>query len=763
MSARPRLELAEHARRLVQALAGGVAVTLGAAVWETVWVRGAEPNPPPFGATFAIILGLLAPVGLGVSALVGVAAAFLWPESPPRPGLWLAKLRALSRGRQADFAAFAPLAVLAGFAWMTASAHLARAILSMEIPGGIAGIGITAGVLVLGLALALAALALVPLVRRGVAVLAESRPGVLDPAATGGVALLVFVGLFAFGVATGTVSGEGNVLGVYGIFKRPELDLRAPLELLAITFGALFAPAIARPPRTPSRAVLVFLAAAALAPVGLLVRDATVMNLRADITQAVERTAPLAKMTLKPARKLTDRDKDGVSGLFGGGDCNDRDKAVSPLAEEIVDDGIDQDCSGADLTSELIASFDPVVAEPAHVEERVDAKGLNVVLITIDTLRWDLGFAGYSRPITPRIDALAARSTVFERAYSLASYTGKSVGPLLIGKYPSETHRNWGHFNKFTEDDTFVQERLHKAGFRTMSVQGHRYFDVWGGFERGFDVMDMSAAPPKEAKWDVANTSSSEALTDAAIGLLGKSENTSGRFFLWVHYLDPHADYLAHDGFSFGKSERDKYDGEVAFTDSHVGRLIETIERADWGKDTAIVITSDHGEIFDEHGMDHHGREVWESLVRVPLVIYVPGASPHRVSARRSAVDLVPTMLDLARVPRPAADAEGSDFLSGRSLLPDLLPKEGDPPPAARDIVIDMPAGPYNDSRRALIHDDLKLTVSNEVRFDLYDLEKDPREGINLADTDAKALKAMKERYAALKSRLREIKVTAPK
>jgi choline-sulfatase len=346
------------------------------------------------------------------------------------------------------------------------------------------------------------------------------------------------------------------------------------------------------------------------------------------------------------------------------------------------------------------------------------------------------------------------------------------MGPLLIGKYASETNRNWGHFNNFDEKDTFITERLHEAGFRTLSVQGHHYFGKGGstehplpsGFERGVDVLDLSAAPSLSTPWAIENTTTSEALTDAALSLLSKDENTKGRFFLWVHYLDPHADYLKHEGFDFGSDARGLYDGEIAFTDMHLGRLLDAIAKAPFADRTAILLTSDHGEAFGEHGMINHGRELWEPLVRVPLIVYVPGAKPHHVAARRSAIDLVPTIIDLTHIqPPPSSLPEGStDFVSGVSLLGDVFLKEG-AEPAKRDVLVDMPAGTYNDERRALIHDDLKLYVSNEARFDLYDLASDPGEENNIAEADPTRMKAMMERYAAWKARLHEVKVTGPK
>jgi arylsulfatase A-like enzyme len=373
-----------------------------------------------------------------------------------------------------------------------------------------------------------------------------------------------------------------------------------------------------------------------------------------------------------------------------------------------------------------------------------------------------LGYAGYPQPVSPNLDALAANSTVFTTAYSLASYTGKSIGPMIIGKYGSETQRNWGHFNKFSEEETFLAQRVSRAGIRTLAAHTHRYFGKFGGLDRGFDVVDMSAAPSEAAAWDVADQSSSATLSDAAIRLLEMPENTSGRFFLWIHYLDPHADYLKHeDGPNFGAGQRALYDGEIAFTDKHIGRVIDAVKKASWGSRTAIIVTSDHGEAFGEHRMHRHGVELWEPLVRVPLIVHVPSAKPSRVDTRRSLIDLVPTVLDLLRIDQPKATNDSPDRLSGTSLLPDVfLPadKHADP----RDIIIDMPAGPYNEARRSFIHGDLKLTISNNTAYELYDLVKDPAEATNLwAKPETRG--DMADRYAAAKARLHEIRVVGPR
>src|SRR5690606_5122237 len=124
--------------------------------------------------------------------------------------------------------------------------------------------------------------------------------------------------------------------------------------------------------------------------------------------------------------------------------------------------------------------------------------GANFLLLTIDTLRYDLGYSGaHKNPkLSPQLDQLAARSTVFKRAYSLDSYTSKSLGPMMIGRYPSETARTFEQFDRFPKTVPFVQERLKNAGIRTVSVQGYWYFFFKNyGFERGWDVLDSSAAP----------------------------------------------------------------------------------------------------------------------------------------------------------------------------------------------------------------------------------------------------------------------------
>jgi arylsulfatase A-like enzyme len=257
------------------------------------------------------------------------------------------------------------------------------------------------------------------------------------------------------------------------------------------------------------------------------------------------------------------------------------------------------------------------------------------------------------------------------------------------------------------------------------------------------------------------NSITGDRLTNAALKLLAMPEHTGKRFFFWMHFLDPHADYLRHeDGPSFGTGQRDLYDGEVAFVDRNIGRVLELIAASPWGSKTIVVVTSDHGEAFGEHKMWRHGFELWEELVRVPLILKIPGLPPQHIATRRSAIDLVPTLLDLLGVPAPSG--AGSDFISGVSLVPDLLLPPGKSP-EPRDLLIDMPAGPYNDSRRALIHGDLKLTVSNGTSYELYDLGKDPDERQNLWGSDGAPGKEIASYYDVAKARLHEIRVTGPK
>lgn len=672
-------------RRLALGALSGSALSLVLALVDALWVRRATTVPPELSVTLAATAGAIAPLALLLGMFVGVVSWLVHPRVEPSLRDLLARLREFGAGRPADVAAFVPLSALALFLWATSSAQLARVVLGLDITPLLCGAVVATASVALGAVLTFGVLALTPALRHRLAAWSGRWKWCTDPAATLLGACLLVVVLVVYGVLRGSVSGEGGFFGIYGILKRQELDLRAPAMLLVLAIACYLAPPRLRWLK-PYQAWLF-----ALVPLGFTVYAAGALNRELDLGAAIERSAPLAARPLGLLRRVSDRDRDGAGAYFGGGDCADRDPAIGPHADDVPDNGVDEDCSGSDLTLTGIAAEPTASAAPVS-PSKLPERG-NVVLITIDTLRYDVGFMGYKRNITPNLDALAKRSVVFDRAYALASYTGKSVGPMLIGKYGSETHRNWGHFNKFTEADVFVAQRIQKGGVRTYSVQGHQYFGQWGGLERGFDVIDMSAAP-KAIKWETDVSVTSDKLSDAAMEQL-KKVGDKDRFFMWVHYTDPHADYLRHEDIeSFGSNARALYDGEVAFTDKHVGRLLDFLQKQSWANRTSIIVTSDHGEAFGENGMWRHGFELWEVLVRVPLCIYVPGAPPKRIAPRRSLIDLTPTILELLRLPIPKEE------LSGQSLVPDIF---HDKQPPARDILIDMPAGPYNESRRARV------------------------------------------------------------
>jgi len=271
------------------------------------------------------------------------------------------------------------------------------------------------------------------------------------------------------------------------------------------------------------------------------------------------------------------------------------------------------------------------------------------------------------------------------------------------------------------------------------------------------DVWDMSAKPD-EGQGENDTSITSDKLSDAALRLLAKPENTGERFFMWLHYFDPHAQYMPHEGAPDFLGEgrggaaatRALYDGEVWFTDKHLGRVLDYVASQSWAENTAIIVTSDHGEAFGDHNMSWHGSDLWEVLVRVPFVVYVPGTKAHRIAGKRSHIDLVPTLLDLFGVEQPPPGE-----LSGRTMLGDIV---GDGPYEERDVYIDMPAGPYTPMRKAIIVGDMKLTYAGGTTYQLFDLAQDPDEKEDLSQ-DAARLAPLVQAFETERARMVEIEV----
>ncbi len=355
-------------------------------------------------------------------------------------------------------------------------------------------------------------------------------------------------------------------------------------------------------------------------------------------------------------------------------------------------------------------------------------------------------WAGYARPIAPNLTEFARHAVVYSHMHAISSYTSQSVGGFLGGVMPSELARDGQFFGRYPTRDLFFPERLHDAHVRTLAAQAHFYFRPgYAGFEQGFDVWQLI---PTRVDFTTDLDITGDRHEAAAEQILSAPANTSGPFFAWFHFMDAHDRYLPHRGIGpYGRTLRDLYDAEVTFADRYVGQLLAFIDRQPWANDTAIIITSDHGEAFGEHGVHRHGFELWQPLVRVPFMVRLPHVAPRTIDANRSHLDLAPTVLALMGVPAEPA-------FHGASLVDELYGGT----PAERDVMVDLADTGVNHARRALIHGNLKLLVFDDGhRMELFDLAADPDELHSLRRTDPARFDDMVTRYRAAVAQLHEV------
>ncbi len=388
---------------------------------------------------------------------------------------------------------------------------------------------------------------------------------------------------------------------------------------------------------------------------------------------------------------------------------------------------------------------------------------ISIVLLSIDTLRADhLGCYGYSRPTSPRLDALANDAVLFEHARTPVPWTTAAHMTMLTSLEP-DVHKVT--HTALAETRFTGPERLHEAGYATGGFVNATALDHRFGFTRGFDAYEYV---DRETGSAVVNRKALDWL--ASVG---------GRpFFLFVHYYvvhnpyDPPEEFRApfvsayraedverthigpyHGPATFSDDQRramiDLYDGGVRFGDHEAGVLLDGLQKLGVLDRTAVFVTSDHGEGFGEHGLYNHGNSLYEELLHVPLIVRLPGklGAGRRVSTAVSHVDLLPTFLALAGI----GDVSG---LMGRSLLPALR----------GDTLPDEPVWGDGAGSQALIDGSWKVIVNGEGRakripgwknagpIELFDLANDPAEKQNLAEARPADAQRLAERARGVQS-----------
>jgi choline-sulfatase len=368
----------------------------------------------------------------------------------------------------------------------------------------------------------------------------------------------------------------------------------------------------------------------------------------------------------------------------------------------------------------------------------------NVLLVTIDTLRADrLGSYGHAGAATPVLDALAARGVRFATAIAHVPLTGPSHASILTGVTPlgHGVRDNGGYVLPATVKT--AAEDFREAGYRTGAFVSGFPLDRRFGFDRGFDRYDDHLPRGNDRRRTPYVERLADATSDAVLRWLSAASPPAAPFFLWVHYYDPHAPYEP-PGDLAGRFAAAPYDGEIAFVDTQLGRVLRALEEKGLLAHTLVLVTADHGEGLGEHGEGTHGLFVYDSTLKVPWIMAGPGVAAGGVPATVArGIDVLPTLLDYAGRPRRAG-------MDGRSVRPAAEGREmGDAPAYLESLYAEREFGwaPLHSWRTA------RFKLIEAPRPELYDLEADAAETTNRMKEQPAQVEDLRRRLEAALSR----------
>ena len=391
-----------------------------------------------------------------------------------------------------------------------------------------------------------------------------------------------------------------------------------------------------------------------------------------------------------------------------------------------------------------------------HEPERVTLppRDANILLITLDTTRADhLSCYNPHGARTPHLDLLAARGVLFMHATAQVPLTLPSHACIMTGSYPP--------VHKLRDMQGFVLDKSHPtiasltqaAGFRTAAFVGSRVLAKHFGIAQGFDTYDddMGAEAKEGSLPGDLPERRAGVVTDRALDWL--KQHAQGKFFLWAHYYDPHAPYDPPEPYKH-QYAKSLYDGEIAYMDEQVGRLLDGLDQLALTSRTLVIAVGDHGESLGEHGEATHGIFLYDATLHVPLIVAGPELPRGRViDDQVRSIDIHPTVMDFLRLP-PSSEAQGvslwplmeqgthvrSNYSYGETLYPRTSMGWSE--------------------LRAMRTDAWKLILAPHP--ELYDLQRDPGEIQNLiAHHPAEADQLQKKIWEAAGTQARTEKVTA--